>query len=288
VADRWHLEYPATNNAVANGGFVAAGLWFGDGDFLKTMNLISEAADFTDSDCNAANAGAVLGAMHGTKCLPPALFRQINDRIRGDSMGHVKYDPPVDERISDLARRTAALGEKIVAANGARVSDAEIVIPIEAPATQEPERFRLADLMRYWNADWALHGAGFGYRGRVRGSTWLDGDVLATYPRDEVRGVSLRRKVTLGDKPVLSFEAGADENRAWLLHVWVDNQQVFERLIQGEGTGRHWETIHIDLGAYAGREVQLRLYQLVLAQNVPSPGSAYWRHLTLGRAEEEK
>lgn len=40
VADRWHLEYPATNNAVANGGFIAAGVWFGEGDFLKTVNLI--------------------------------------------------------------------------------------------------------------------------------------------------------------------------------------------------------------------------------------------------------
>ncbi len=281
VADRWHPEYPATNNAVANGGFVAAGLWFGSGDFMKTMNLISEAADFTDSDCNAANAGAVLGAMHGTKCLPPALFRQINDRIRGDSMGNVKYDPPVDERISDLASRTAAVGEKILAANGARVAETEIIIPVESPITQEAERFRLADLMPYWNADWELHGAGFGYRGRFRGSTRLDGEVLATYPRDEVRGLSLRRKVTLGGNSVLAFEAGVDADRAWLLNVWVDNRQIFERLIQGDGSGRHWETIRIDLGAFAGREVQLRVYQFVLSPNIPSPGSAYWRHLTL-------
>lgn len=40
VEDRWHTEYPATNNAVANGGIVAAGLWFGGGDFWRTMNLI--------------------------------------------------------------------------------------------------------------------------------------------------------------------------------------------------------------------------------------------------------
>ena len=33
VEDRWHIEYPATNNAVANGGLVAVSVWFGDGDF---------------------------------------------------------------------------------------------------------------------------------------------------------------------------------------------------------------------------------------------------------------
>lgn len=39
VEDRWHIEYPATNNAVANGGIVASCLWFGKGDFLATVNL---------------------------------------------------------------------------------------------------------------------------------------------------------------------------------------------------------------------------------------------------------
>jgi hypothetical protein len=29
VEDRWHIEYPATNNAVANGGIVAIAVWFG-------------------------------------------------------------------------------------------------------------------------------------------------------------------------------------------------------------------------------------------------------------------
>src|SRR2546426_4375864 len=36
IEDRWHIEYPATNNAVPNGGIVAACVWFGGGDFLKT------------------------------------------------------------------------------------------------------------------------------------------------------------------------------------------------------------------------------------------------------------
>ena len=90
VEDRWHIEYPATNNAVPNGGIVAASVWFGNGDFLTTVNLAARAADFTDADCNAANAASVVGAMHGMKCLPKHLVAQLGDRIVGDRMGGVK------------------------------------------------------------------------------------------------------------------------------------------------------------------------------------------------------
>ncbi len=281
VSDRWHPVYPATNNAVANGGFTAIGLWFGKGDFLKTMNLICRAADFTDCDCNAANAGAVLGALHGMKGLPPDLLRQVNDRIRGPSMGPVTFPRPVDERVSDLGRRTAEVGEKMVTAHGAKVVDGEIVIPLQEPQPQAPEVFRLSDLMQYWNRDWEMHGAGFGYRLGIRGSTRLESDVLATYPRDEVRGVCLWRNVRLDNEAVLSFEVGVDPGRAWRLNVWVDNQRIDERPIEAKGPGRFWQTVRIDLSTFSGREVQLRLYQLVLDQSVRSPGSAYWRNLRI-------
>ena len=77
VEDHWHMEYPATNNAVSNGGIVAVAVWCGRGDFLSTVNLAIRAADFTDADCNAANAASVVAAMHGMKAprLPTSIFR---------------------------------------------------------------------------------------------------------------------------------------------------------------------------------------------------------------------
>lgn len=281
VADRWHLEYPATNNAVANGGFIAAGVWFGESDFLKTVNLISRADDFTDSDCNAANAGAVLGAMHGTRCLPQRLLDSLNDRIAGDKMGPVSFDPPVEERISDLARRTVAVGTQVLNSWGAKTSKAHLIIPREQPRTQEAELFRLSDLMQYWNPEWELHGAGFGYRGRVRGATRLEGNVLATYPRDEVRGVVLRRTATLSNRPSLRCDVAADRGRAWNLNVWVNNRRVLQRRVEGDRSGRQWHPVEIDLLPFAGQQVCIRLYQLVLSRHTPAPGSAYWRGLRL-------
>ena len=108
VEDRWHIEYPATNNAVANGALVAMAVWFGGGDWLQTVNHAFRAADFTDADCNAANAGAVVGAMKGTRGLPPWLIDRLGDRIRGDELGSVKLTPPVDESLAELAKRTGA------------------------------------------------------------------------------------------------------------------------------------------------------------------------------------
>ncbi len=283
VEDRWHIEYPATNNAVPNGGIVAASIWFGEGDFLKTVNLAARAADFTDADCNAANAVAVVAAMRGRKALPLHLVAQLGDRIVGAQMGGVKLTPPVDEKISELARRTAAVGEKLIVAHGGRIVKDIFILPRQKPATQPAELFQLGDLMSHWNPDWKLERAGFGGGGGgiggIRGITHLDGDVLATYPRDEVRGLVISRKMKLGKTPSFSVQVGCDAGRAWELSIYVNNQQRLRRLIEGEvNGGRQWQEIQLNLDSFAGQEVTLRLYQRVLIPNRVA-GNAYWKSL---------
>ncbi len=282
VEDRWHIEYPATNNAVPNGGIVAAGVWFGEGDFLKTVNLVASAADFTDADCNAANAAAVVSAMHGMKAVPQHLVTALGDRIRGEKMGPVTLTPPVDESISDLAQRTVAIGEKVLEAHGVKLEGGQFRIEIAEPETQSPELFRLADLMQYWNRDWVMERAGFGGAGGgmggIRGNTHLDGDILATYPRDEVRGMVLRRNMQIPANAKLRFEAGADAGRAWELNVYAANTLLDKRVIEGGRTERAWHSIELDLQRFAGQTVQLRLYQRVLLKD-KTAGNALWRAL---------
>lgn len=201
-------------------------------------------------------------------------------------MGGVQLTPPVDEKISDLARRTAEIGEKIIAANGGKVSEGEISIPVQEAASQPAELFRLADLMGYWNPDWKLERAGFGGANGglagIRGITYLDGDVLATYPRDEVRGVLLRRTVKLGETQILKFQAGVDAGRSWELDVYVENRLLLKRTMDGgAGKGRKWRGVSVDLDEFSGKSVTLRLYQRVL---VPEkvPGNAYWKCIDIG------
>lgn len=282
VEKRWHQEYPATNNAVANGGIVAACVWYGKGDFLKTINLAYSAADFTDADCNAASAGAVVAAMHGMKALPAELVHALGDSIIGDKLGKVPLTPAVHETISGLAARTAAIGEKILQKHGATIAGKKITITKQTIRQQPPELFTPADLTRYWNPDWQLEHAGFGGAGGgmpgIRGLTFLDGDILATYPRDEVKAVVLTRSMQLDDQKELSFEAGVDSQRVWRCMVYVNNTLLYDKLIRGNNEQKTWLPVKIDLTPYKNSSVILRIYQRVLIPGKAS-GNAYWKHL---------
>jgi ADP-ribosylglycohydrolase len=285
VEDRWHIEYPATNNAVANGALVAMAVWFGGGVWLNTVNHAFQAADFTDADCNAANAGAVVGAMKGTRGLPPWLIDRLGDRIQGDQLGGVKLTPPVDESLAELAKRTARVGHRFIAANNGTATADALSVKVQEPETQPVELFQIGDLMQYWNADWQLLRAGVGGAGGgmagLRGNTHLDGDVLATYPRDEVRGLVLMRRATLSAAPRLRVDVGVDGGRAWALDLHVGNGRLLTRTVQAKSADREWQTVDADLKAFAGQTVTIRLIQRVLLGPEYAPGNAYWRNLRL-------
>lgn len=290
INERWGIEYPATNNAVVNGGIVATSVWFGKGDFTTTENLTFTAADFADTDCNAANSASVVAAMHGMSALPATQVATLHDRVKGDTMGDLHLTPPVDESISGLAERTTAIGEKILLSHGARLDADSLIIHLEQPTTQQAELFSLADFTKLWNPDWTLARAGFGGAGGgiegIRGGTHLEEQTLAVFPRDEVRGALLRRSVELSDTPSLTFDAGADAGRAWHLQVFVNNDKLLDRLIEGSPTMQenalehHWERIHLDLATYRKQSVVIRLYDLVLVPNHQA-GNSYWRGLQL-------
>jgi hypothetical protein len=289
VDERWGIEYPATNNAVVNGGIVATSVWFGEGDFGKTLQLAVHAADFADTDCNAANSESVVAAMHGMKALPAEQVSELHDRIQGKEMPPLQLTPPVDESVSELARRTVKIGEAILISHGARAEQDSIRVPVQDPVIQPAELFKLADLMQYWNPDWILERAGFGGAGGgmpgILGITYLDGPVLATYPRDEIRGTVLRRNITLGSAPTLAFKAGVDVGRAWQLQVYVNDKKVLDKLIDGlyesrQSDGRHWEDVSVDLSDYKDQKVVLRLYQRVLVPHHEA-GDAYWRDFSV-------
>jgi ADP-ribosylglycohydrolase len=162
IEDRWHIEYPATNNAVANCAILGACIWFGEGDFLKSMSLAASAGDFIDADNIAAVSCTVVATMRGTSALPADLIQQLNDRIQGTKLGSLTITPAVDESISNLAQRTAVIGWKNMLVNGATLTDTKATIPCKEVVTQTSQVFRLSDLTTYWNKDWKLERAGFG------------------------------------------------------------------------------------------------------------------------------
>lgn len=281
IEQRWHIEYPNTNNAVANGGIIAACLWFGEGDFLKTVNLASRSLDFTDSDCNAANAAGVIMAMKGIAGIPAGLMEQIGDRIKGDKMGKVEFEPAIDESITELSKRTAVIGQKILLKNGALISGNSLLIPVDPIIPQPAELFVLADYTKTWNAEWQLSGAGFF---GPKGGTYLDNEqnVLVTYPRDEVRRLNLSSTINIKEQKQLKISAGSDQGRAWELIVYVDDEKVNTTVIESVSDNQKWQEVTVDLKKYQGEKVKIRIFQNVLIhESNKFGGSAYWKDISI-------
>jgi hypothetical protein len=83
-----------------------------------------------------------VGAHAGLRGVPERLIAPLNDTY------HVRQNknvtdislPPRDEKLSDIARRIASLGERfIVAKGGARLDGERLIIPNPAPVAQALE-----------------------------------------------------------------------------------------------------------------------------------------------------
>jgi len=93
----WVHAYP---NAAAE----VVALWFGEGNFDKTMEIIGGCGQ--DVDCNAAQLGAILGVMYGSKVLTPKWTEPIGDLLETYVRGMEKLS------IKELANRTISLIQK--------------------------------------------------------------------------------------------------------------------------------------------------------------------------------
>lgn len=106
VIDLIHQDWDETNfyhwaHVLPNAQVVAAALLYGGMDFTRTIG-IAVSAGF-DTDCNAATAGSVVGVVLGASALPDNWITPLNNRLESSVRG------AESSRISDLARRTAAL-----------------------------------------------------------------------------------------------------------------------------------------------------------------------------------
>ena len=129
----WHNEYPDDwraarnalhrkyrkkwnpNSSVLNGGACTLGLLYGGGDFEKTILLICSLG--YDADCNAATVGGLLGVLNGASGLPRRWIEPLKDTYRNVTRDNL----PKQEKISSIARRIAAIGEKNILSAGGKI-----------------------------------------------------------------------------------------------------------------------------------------------------------------------
>ncbi len=103
-------DYGSVNftDAVMNGGFVYSALLAGKGDFERTLLLAVNCG--RDTDCNAATAGAIMGALRGADGIPRRWREVVEDRIvTGD---YLKLQG-VPATMGELSERVLALSERL-------------------------------------------------------------------------------------------------------------------------------------------------------------------------------
>lgn len=94
-------HYPWVHT-VNNSCLVAAGLLWGDGDYMETIALTVQGG--WDTDSNGATAGSVMGALLGSAAIPVHMADAVGDNVRSAVFGFQSSS------LADLARRTAILG----------------------------------------------------------------------------------------------------------------------------------------------------------------------------------
>jgi hypothetical protein len=109
-----------------NGAMIAIGLLYGDGDILKTIEYTIRGGQ--DSDCNPANAGAVLGTMLGYDKMPTQ-WKQSMEQNAGGTYSNSSYS------YSKLISSSIERAKKCIVQMGGTVSGTSCTIKAEEPVS---------------------------------------------------------------------------------------------------------------------------------------------------------
>ena len=121
----WHQTYPNWRETIrevkakypgicdpvyAEAGIVTLALLYGNGDFDKTVLIAAMCG--SDTDCNTATVGALMGVMHGEKAISKKWKTPIANRFTCFVSGLEEW------KISELAKRICSAGRKVMQRHG--------------------------------------------------------------------------------------------------------------------------------------------------------------------------
>lgn len=110
--------------AILNGALGVLALLYGEGDFETTMNYACMAGYDADNQC--ATLAGLVALMHGSASIPRKythVLPEWTDPLNNSYKNRTRDGLP-DGRLMDMARRTAAIGRRLVTETGGRVEQA--------------------------------------------------------------------------------------------------------------------------------------------------------------------
>jgi hypothetical protein len=175
IEDRWAKDDACPSGALEpfdidarlNGAYVTMALLYGGGDLDRTMDIAIRAGQ--DTDCNAATAAGVLGAMVGYLAIPEGLRAGV-PKVARRRFEHTRLS--LDDLVASTRRRAIAA---TIRAGGALEGDT-LLVPEEAPSPPPPERFDMgipSARIEATDAAWTWKGPWTGSAGAMDGGqTW--------------------------------------------------------------------------------------------------------------------
>jgi hypothetical protein len=140
LEDRWDRDDMCADGALApfnidarlNGAYIALGLLYGEKDFARTLEISTRSGQ--DSDCNPSSAAGILGVMLGYDAIPD-LFKSGIPAIENEKFSYTEYS------FNDIVDSTLTRAEAVIEGAGGRVTETEVVIPVQAPQAPPLEQW---------------------------------------------------------------------------------------------------------------------------------------------------
>jgi len=292
---------PFNIDAKLNGGYIAIGLLWGEGDWDKTLEISTRCGQ--DSDCNPSNAAGILGVIDGYKNIPSQYTDGIPD-IADKNFSYTNYN------FNTLADTCAKYARQIIEQNGGKIQKRNnreiLLIPIQEPKppkkleqftdemvkkykplwekqAAERRKKRLAKIVVDWNEDWELVACGDDMDPGVRESYLGRSNVLMTHPvsREDPAVLSRTVRIPKGKSATLRLVVSNHDDvndSDWLLRVKVDGKTIGEERVAQKNGQTVWHTFNYDLSPYAGKKIKIDLEN---AANGWSFEAGYWAELEL-------
>jgi hypothetical protein len=163
IEDKWNKDDPCTDGALApfnidakiNGGYIAMGLIYGNGDFHKTLEISTRCGQ--DSDCNPSNAAGILGVMLGYSGIPEQFTAGI-PKIAGTKFDYTDYS------FNDICKSTVDRALKLVQKHGGKINGNEVIVRRQKPKAPRLEQWnpgtpdrvvQTGDPAWNWSGNWA-------------------------------------------------------------------------------------------------------------------------------------
>lgn len=152
------VQSPFNIDAKINGAYIAFGLLFGGGDFLRTMEIATRCGQ--DSDCNPSSAAGVLGVMLGYNAIPET-FKTGIPALADKKFAFTDYS------FNAIVRSTETRALKVIESVGGHVNDTQVTIPVQTPKAPKLEqwnpgipdrRIAVSDPAWTWKGSWSREG----------------------------------------------------------------------------------------------------------------------------------